>query len=1274
MKLTRFAIALALGAANVMAASTAVTLAGSPNPSTFGQRVTLTAAISPSSATGSVTFYDGTVILGSARISSGQANLTTILLGPGLRSLTAFYTGDASNASSTSPVLLQKVNPVPANAFLPAVNYHSDTSPFSIAMADFNGDGVADLAVTNINGGSGGNISVFIGNGDGTFQPAVLYRSNPYPFQVLAVDINGDGELDLIAGIASGSSSVNILLGNGDGTFQPAVSYAIGSEPMAVADFNGDGKADLVVSLKGAISVMLGNGDGTFQPGLQFPIAPGPLAVGDFNGDGKPDLAVANSNANQTIVTTVSVLLGNGDGTFQPARTFPDGDSPNFMVAGDFNGDGKADLAVANSPDNQVGILLGNGDGTFRPVVKYAAGEAPISLAAGDFNGDGNLDLVTTSYYGSNVSILLNNGDGTFQLPLDYGVGIAPAFVVVADFNGDGRPDLAVANHNSNDMSVLLGASLPTVSTTLLTSTPNPSAYRQSTTLTATISPADATGTVKFYDGPVSLGSASIAKGQATLTTAFLTTGPHSIGASYGGDATHPASLFPLLTLNINPAQPVVTLSSSASPAQPGQTVFLTATVSPADADGMVTFYDGATVLSTRPLVNGQAGLTAAFTAGAHSLTVFYGGSVNYVATTSPVLNQTVTASLSPSTVTLVSPANPSPYGQPLTLAASVAPNSATGKVTFYDGTTVLGTAALANGQATFTTNLLATGARSLKAHYSGDTNVAPGTSTVLSQQVGATPVAANGFRTALQSIAGSGPDSIVTADFNGDGRADLAVANHYDGTVSVLLGNGDGTFSAPVNYTTGETPLSVAVGDLNADGKPDLAVVNEIGSVSVLLGNGDGTFQTAVNYTTGFALLALQVAIADFNLDGKADLAVVNGQNNVAILPGNGDGTFQTPLLAALGLIPTNLLVADFDGDGKPDLVIGSGRTGLVSLLLGIGDGTFRVPLTIGPGFPMSVADFNRDGKPDLVIGDPTGSIGVLPGNGDGTFGPAAKYPAGAGSAAVVDFNADGKPDLLIADLNNLSVLLGNGDGTFQPARILGPAQSPAAIAVGDFNGDGRPDVAITNSVGQNLSVLLGATLVPSTITLQSAPNPSVYGQPVALTAQVSPANATGIVTFYDGTTILGTSNIVSGRSSVNAAFQSAGTHSLTAVYSGDDANLSATSALLLQTVNQAPTTILLSSSSNPATPGQTIVLTATVSPASAAGSVTFYDVATPVGMMPLVNGQAALTVSFPDARLHLLTAFYPGTANYASSISEVVTQIVTAPRLTPPSPPAPD
>jgi FG-GAP-like repeat/Putative Ig domain len=336
-------------------------------------------------------------------------------------------------------------------------------TPSGVIAADFNGDGKMDLAIAN----SGDNtVSILLGNGDGTLAAA---QNSPLgtgsgPNSLAAADFNGDGKLDLVVANFN-DNNVSVFVGNGDGTFQAPVTHAVGTGPIFVITgaFHGAGTVDIAVANQNdhSVSILPGNGDGTFQAHVDYPAGTtdvATVATGDFNGDGSLDLALTNPSSD-----TVSVLLGKGDGTFQAAVPYATGnpqDHPIAVSAVDFNGDGKLDLAVTNLNAKNVAILLGNGDGTFGTATAYSTTNGgfigPSAMTTGDFNGDGKVDLAITDQQDNTVSILLGNADGTFQSPLEFSTGKFPIGVAAADFNGDGRLDLAVANQTDNTFSVML--------------------------------------------------------------------------------------------------------------------------------------------------------------------------------------------------------------------------------------------------------------------------------------------------------------------------------------------------------------------------------------------------------------------------------------------------------------------------------------------------------------------------------------------------------------------------------------------------------------------------------------------------------------------------------------------------------------------------------------------------------------------------------------------------------------------------------------------------
>ncbi len=921
---------------------------------------------------------------------------------------------------------------------------------YSVAEGDVNGDGIPDLVVANYCASStncaNGTVSVLLGNGDGTFQAAVSYGSGGQDAIAVALaDVNADGKLDVLvanecADDTCTNGSVSVLLGNGDGTLQAAVSYVTSGDyaiSVALGDVNLDGHPDLLVANRcasstncanGSVSVLLGNGDGTFQAAVGY--ASGgqdatSVALADVNGDGKPDLEVANECGDDTCVNgSVSVLLGNGDGTFQAAVSYSSGGEGALSVTVvDVNGDTKPDLEVANycasstnCANGSVGVLLGNGDGTFQAAVSYATGgQFAISVAVGILIEGGKPDLVVTNEGSNNVGVLPGNGDGTFQAAVTYATaGQYAYFVAVGDVNGDGIPDLAVANRcaSSNNctngsVSVLLGV----------------------------------------------------------------------------GDGT-----------------------------------FLTP------------------------------------------------------------------------------------------------PNYATGGEYAY---------------------------------------------------------------------------SVAISDVNGDGNPDVIVANECgnnncpNGALSVLLGNGNGTFQPAVNYATaGQDAYSVAVANLIPSGPPDLVVANECaidncasGAVSVLLGNGDGTFQPAVPYATG-GQTALSVAVADVNGDGTPDLLVANeSSNSVGVLLGNGDGTFQPAVTyATSGNNAYSLAVADVNGDGFPDLVVanecatGGCANGSISVLLGNGNGTFQAAATYPTAgqntYSVAICDVNGDGMPDLVVANQcasssncaNGSVNVLLGNGDGTFQAAVStstpYPLDfPAPLALADFNGDGFLD--VASGSGDVLLLGNGDGTFQSPLTLGAFG--AGIASGDVNLDGEPDLAVSN--GSNVTILINISTV-----VGSSENPAGVGQSVTFTATVA-GKFGGTVTFTSGsTTMCSNVTLSGGQATCKYSGLPVGSNTVTATYKGDHKLISTNGKIVETIVSQVTTTTTLVSSENPSDSGKAVTFTAHVSSSAGTptGDVQFLNGKKVLATVKLKSGSAKYTTSKLPPGTNIITAVYEGNSKYYGSTSAPVDQIV--------------
>ncbi|MCZ2146766.1 MAG: VCBS repeat-containing protein [Bryobacterales bacterium] len=641
-------------------------------------------------------------------IASGNPVITD-LKGNGTPAVVGLFTGN--NLSVHFP------NPSAPNA--PATTYALQPDGWTLLVADFNSDGKRDVAV--VHNSKSGFVSVLLGNGDGTLKPPVTYPAGSYPSVMTAYDFNGDGHPDLA--VANGSSqNITILLANADGTFQPAATVPVSGnsvKAIVAADVTGDGKGDILATTFTSLLILRGNGNGTFQaPAIITPdLNPFALATGDFNRDGKLDLVVADSNAGR-----ISLLLGANNGTFTPKSSYAVRNNLQNVFATDFDRDGKLDIVVAGGhPDGlsataygdyYVTALLGNGDGTFYGAPAYSLSGSPTAIIAADFNGDGKPDFAMSN---RGVDVLMGQGGGVLAAAVHYdaldqfNTRVSLPSIVAGDFNRDGKSDIA--------------------------------------------------GTGYLFRG----------NGNGTFQAPVQFDAGSHPGALAAGDLNNDAKL------DLVSAQGSLFTNS-------GQT----------------------TVVAL--LGNGAGGFAAP---------VPYTTGVNPAAVALADLNGDGKLDLAA--------VNNGSYGTPSD-NGGVAVLLGNGNGTFQ---TAISYAVGVNPAAITIGDLNGDG--------KPDLVVATSRSMAGSYQLGILIGNGNGtFQQATFVPTDFGPHDILIGDFNGDGKKDLIVSHCCGDTdMTYLLGNGNGTFQPEVHFAAGSSPGSLAAADLNGDGRPDFVSGNADSSAS---------------------------------------------------------------------------------------------------------------------------------------------------------------------------------------------------------------------------------------------------------------------------------------------------------------------------------------------------------------------------------------------------------------------------------------------------------
>jgi large repetitive protein len=867
-------------------------------------------------------------------------------------------------------------------------------------------------------------------------------------------------------------------------------------------------------------------------PSFALAGAPSSVAMGDLNEDGKPDLVTADA-----LTGKVTVFLGTGNGKFASGVEYATGSHPGVVAVADLNGDGHPEVIVGDEAKGTISILASSGNGTLQLKQTLAAGLDPAFIAVGDFNGDGKTDLAVAARTAASLAILLNDGKGSLQAPTLSTLHKAPTSLISTDLNNDGRADLALANADGT-VSILLGA--------------GNGKFRSLADISAASGPLSSIAAGDFdRDGNIDL--AVTQSGGRALTVL--------LGKGNGGFAS-PANY----TVGNNPVSALVT-----------------------DLDG-----DGVSDL----VVINQGSNTYSVLGGNGDGT--FKSSLDYVVGNGPVA--AVAGEFDANGHVDLAVINPNSQSVTVPLGNG-------------DGTFKAARSYLAGIEPRAVASIDLNGDKLpdlVVTNFCG--------SDLTCSKSGSVAVflanADGSYRLANTYLVGAGPVSVALADVNGDKFPDIVAVNRGDKTVSVLLAKGDGGFEQPYTLAISESPIAVAVGDFNNDGKIDLAVLGDCGaatcsqpgSVEVLTGHGDGSFSSAFVYPAGHAPVSL--AVGDLNQDKNLDIVVANrcgadasckSPGTATVLLGGAAGKFTASTEVSLGNSPSSIALGDMSGRGVPDLLVSSSTSNTLGVLHGNGDGSFQTPVAykIGntPG-SVVIADFNGDGKPDVAVANVLDStVSVLFGKGDGTLNLSVTLPVGTGPAALaLVAGASGTRASLVTANGNAASATPGTDFTvlanIQP-ESLGSGTTNVAIALGT-------GATSTSTVDQALALTATVTGV--------APAGTPSGTVTFFTngVAIDDCGTAGEATLVAGSAQCSTSSLIVGAPD-----------SLTATYSGDTIyNLNDVSNTLSETVNKATATVTVgfqTGSSSPTTYGSPVTFVATIGAGGpvvpAGGTVSFTD-----------------------------------------------------------------
>jgi hypothetical protein len=1329
---------------------TSVTLVSSANPSIAGRPLWLTATISPATVTGTVQFLDGATVLGTGTVANGWATMQLSTLAVGTHSITAAYSGDVNDMASTSAVLNEGISPASppsvqpaiittltgsATGCAPGVSYCGIASP----VADTAGNLYFWQGYQIVKRAPDGTISTIAGNGQygasGDGGPALTATITGNQLAVHGTQVCFAASIvhkyrciDLSTGLIQGYGTGTQGSGGDGGN----VANASFDSPQGIAfddagnlylsDFARnnvrriDATNSVVTTLAGPGpgygGAPLGDGGPAVGANLLQPqdlaYYSGGIYIADGNGQiRRVDLATGMITSVTAANTSNIVIDPSGDIFFRAGLTIkmidPSGNVSPIANTNDYSGVGDDDILATNTT---FGGLAGLG---FDPVAKRlliadqarlrqifftpptttALTASPNPVAPG---GPVTLEATVTPATATGSVRFYQNNKLLGYTPLANGVAdftwTAPApgsstAGMRAVYGGDANDNLSTSA--TVTVTVQQGT---TPTTTTLTSSPNPSLPGAPVQLSVTVSPATASGTVSFYASGTLLGKVTLVGGQAQLSTTTLPAGSSSLMAVYSGDLTYAVTTSNALT-EVVAAAPSMTLASSLNPSADGQAVSFTTAIVPASATGTVQFLDGSTVLGTSAISSGSAALAVStLTVGAHSVTAVYSGDTNNPGATSAALIQTVNKAAS--TVTLTSSANPATIGQTLTLTAAVSPTGATGTVQFLDGSTVLGTSAVTGGTAAFPLSTLSADTHAITAVYSGDGTYLGSTSAVLTQTVN--KAASTVTLTSSANPATAGQTLTLTAAISPaaatgsvqflDGSTVLGTAAVASGTavfaLSTLSANthaitavysGDGTYlgstsavlTQAVNKVTTSTALVLSQNPAPFGQSIPLSATVTPSSASGTVQFLDGSTVLGTTAVTGGTAT---LSIATLSVGSHAITAVYSGDASNAGSTSNAATEVINPRASTV-VVSSSLSPSTFgQAVTLSAAVTPSSATGTVQLLDGttvlgnvtVANGSAGLTIaTLAAGTHSITASYSGDTNDGPSTSAPISQVvqqapttTTLTSNTNRTQ-QGQPIPL---SVAVSPSAATGNVSLMSGTTVLATSALVSGAASFSISNLPVGLNSIYARYLGD-----------ATYLPSSSATVVQDVLIPTSTVLTTSPNPSVYGATVTLTLTASPASATGPVQFNTGNTILGTVNLVNGQAKLSINSLPVGQTPLIAYYSGDDTHTGFASLIVTQTVNRAPSSVTVASSKNPAIIGDNVSFTATVSPGSATGTVQFLDGNTVLGTAAVSGGTAALTTSTLSVGTHSIKAVYSGEARYLGSTSAALTQTVTPP-----------